>query len=99
MKVIQKNVMFKKKKENGKKKINKTTETEGDILLMCKIILQITKLFSFLSRSSFGNFLSDNIVLTTFIIAKKNDKAVIALRRGDILQGQYPACLCRREIY
>ena len=68
---------------------------------LCKIILQITKLFSFLFTSRFGSFLSDNISLTVFIVAKENGKVVIALRRGGILQGQYPACicLCRREIY
>lgn len=58
MKVIEKNVIFKKKKENLKrKKDNKTTETKGDILIMCKITLQITKLFCFLFTSSFGSFL------------------------------------------
>lgn len=89
MKVIKKKeVMLKRKKM---KHLSKAKEIEGSILLMCKIILQITKLFSFLFRSSFGSFLSANIVLTAVIVAKKNDRVVIALRRGGILQGQYPA--------
>lgn len=101
MSVIQKNLMFRNKKENWKKNISKATEAEEDIPLMCKIVLQITKLFSFLFTSSFGSFLTDNVALTAFIIGKKNDNVDIALRRGDILQGQYPAYihLYRRKIY
>lgn len=59
------------------------------------------KAIFFSIHKQFGSFLSDNIALTAFIIAKENDKAVTALRRSDILQGQYPACihLCRKEIY
>lgn len=84
-----------------KKKTNKATEAEEDILLMCKTVLQITKLFSFLFTSNFGSFLTDNIALTAFIMGKKNDNVDIALRRGDILQGQYPAFihLHRIKIY
>lgn len=84
-----------------KKNIIKATEAEEDALLMCKIVLQRTKLFSFLFISSFGSFLIDNIALTAFIIGKENDNVDIALRRSDILQGQYPAFihLHRRKIY
>lgn len=98
MNVIKKNVTFKKKKEN-ETYLSKAKEIEGNILLMCKVILQITKLSSFLFTSSFGSFLSANIVLTAVIIAKENDRAVTALRRGDILQGQYPAYICAEEKY
>lgn len=36
-----------------------------------------------------------------FIIAKENGKPVIGLKRDDMLQEQYPACIClfRRETY
>lgn len=89
------------KRKKMKKITSKETEAEEDILLMCKTVLQITKLFSFLFRSNSGCFLTDNIALTAFIIGKKNDNVDIAIRRGDILQGQYPAFihLHKRKIY
>lgn len=83
------------------KNTSEATEAEEDIILMCKTLLQITKLFSFLFTSNFGSFLTNNTALTTFIIGKENDNVDIAFRRGDILQGQYPAFihLHRRKIY
>lgn len=100
MNVIQKNLMFRKKKENGKKykQGNRGWRGYPSNVQDCSTN---NKIFSFLFTSNFGSFLTDNIALTAFIIGKENDNVDIALRRGDILQGQYPAFihLHRRKIY
>jgi len=56
MKVIQKKSSVWEKEWKWKKNISKRTETEKDILLMYKTILQITKLFFFSVQKQFWQF-------------------------------------------